>query len=63
MSQSVFRPDTSVKVTPPGVAFDSVSVYKNYIETGIRGGFEPSNGDILKYQKYVDNKINQTWII
>lgn len=63
MSQSVFRPDTSVKVTLPGVSSESVSVYKKYIETGIRGGFDPSNGDVLKYQKYVDNKINQTWII
>lgn len=61
-SPSVFLPDTSEQVTVPTSSKGSKEVYRRYIETGRKGGFEPSINDINKYQKYVDNCINESWI-
>lgn len=54
--ESDFSKDTSLQVTPPTVDQQSISIYKHYIETAIKGGFPPASKDLDIYQKYASFK-------
>jgi hypothetical protein len=59
IQRSAFSLDTSFQVMPPKVNRVSQEIYCQYLERGRLGASEPSQTDLLKYQKYASSNILQ----
>jgi hypothetical protein len=59
IQQNAFSLDTSFQVMPPKVNRISQEIYHQYLERGRLGASEPSQTDLLKYQKYVSSNFLQ----